>query len=98
MRKLLFITCLFLLGCKTTDTVFRYYHTTNPSLILTQLEDSLQVDLHGYQNWPNLKTIGSDSVITTQYYKVLIKDKFTYVISLQEKQGDSVYVIKYRKE
>lgn len=51
-----------------------------------------------YQEWPKLMYFTSDSVITTQYTTITTKEDTTYIFSITESAGDSIYLIKFRKE
>lgn len=51
-----------------------------------------------YREWPKSMYFTSDSVITTQYTTITTKEDTTYVFSITESAGDSIYLIKFRKE
>ena len=51
-----------------------------------------------YREWPKSMYFTSDSVITIQYTTITTKEDTTYVFSITKSAGDSIYLIKFRKE
>lgn len=106
MKNLIIIfTIIFGLtvSCKSTKsfpTTFYEIYSNNPELTIDSINkvDTLQF-LQNYKNqWNKSMYITSDSVITTQYTAVTSRKDTTYIMSVIVVDGDTTYLIKYRKE
>lgn len=104
MKKLILtlITTLLIISCGTTrkfNTTFYKGFSIEPQRIVDSITTAnlLPASIE-YQEWPKLMYFTSDSVITTQYTTITTKEDTTYIFSITESAGDSIYLIKFRKE
>ena len=104
MKKLILtlITTLLIISCGTTrkfNTTFYEGFSIEPQRIVDSITTAnlLPASIE-YQEWPKLMYFTSDSVITTQYTTITTKEDTTYIFSITESAGDSIYLVKFRKE
>lgn len=104
MKKLILIliTILLIISCGTSrkfNTTFYEGFSIEPQRIIDSITTAnlLPASIE-YQKWPKLMYFTSDSVITTQYTTITTKEDTTYIFSITESAGDSIYLIKFRKE
>lgn len=104
MKKLILtlITTLLIISCGTSrkfSTTFYEGYSGEPQEIIDSIitANSLPAFI-GYREWPKSMYFTSDSVVTTQYTILTTKEDTTYVFSITESAGDSICLIKFRKE
>lgn len=104
MKKLILIliTILLIISCGTSrkfNTTFYEGFSIEPQRIIDSITTAnLLPAFTEYREWPKSMYFTSDSVITTQYTTITTKEDTTYVFSITESAGDSIYLIKFRKE
>lgn len=103
--KNIFIIILFLLtiiSCGTSrkfSTSFFEEHTTTPQKTVDSIVRVNSIPaLVNYRDWIKSMYFSSDSVVTTQYLGVTSLKDTTYIFSITEFAGDSIFLIKFRKE
>lgn len=94
----------FIISCGSTKnfpTRFWEKLTSTPEKIIDSIRkaDTLfQIPINYVESWNRSMYITSDSVMTTQYVAVTSKKDTVCVISITSTEGDSISLIKYRKE
>ena len=94
----------FIISCGSTKnfpTTFWEKLTNTPEKIIDSIKEAdtlIEIPLDYLKKWNKNMYITSDSLITTQYVLVTQKGDTTCVISVTSVDGDSISLIKYRKE
>lgn len=100
--SLIIITILCILSCGTSrkfSTSFFEKSSGKPQEIIDSIrEKNLLPIFSPYKDWVKSMYYSSDSIITTQYVIVTSREDTTYIFSVTESAGDSLYLIKFRKE
>lgn len=91
-----------ILGCRTSrgfSTTFYEGFSGKPQEVVDSITTANSLPAFtGYREWPKSMYLTSDSAVTTQYTAITSKVDTTYVFSITEVAGDSIYLIKFRKE
>lgn len=105
MKKLvsMIVIVIFLaISCQTPrkfSTSFFERRTNNPQEVVDSIVNAnLLPALTKYRDWNRSMYFSSDSVVTTQYLGVTSLKDTTYIFSITEFAGDSISLIKFRKE
>ena len=107
MKKILYsalltIIVLVIVSCATKRkflTTFFEVQTKTPELIIDSIcASNLIPENNDFYSWSKSMYIGSDSVMTEQYTRYTQKEDTTYIFTVIKIQGDSICLIKFRKE
>ena len=94
----------FIISCGSTKnfpTSFFEKFTTAPEKVIDSIKKAdtlLKIPVNYLKEWNKSMYITSDSLMTTQYVVVTQKGDTTCIISVTSISGDSISLIKYRKE
>ena len=94
----------FIISCGSTKnfpTSFFEKFTTAPEKVIDSIKKAdtlLQIPVDYLKEWNKSMYVTSDSLMTTQYVAVTQKGDTTCIISVTSISGDSISLIKYRKE
>lgn len=94
----------FIISCGSTKnfpTSFFEKLTTTPEKVIDSIKKAdtlLKIPVNYLKEWNKSMYITSDSLMTTQYVAVTQKGDTTCIISVTSISGDSISLIKYRKE
>lgn len=94
----------FIISCGSTKnfpTSFFEKFTSAPEKIIDSIKKAdtlLQIPVDYLKEWNKSMYVTSDSLMTTQYVAVTQKGDTTCIISVTSISGDSISLIKYRKE
>lgn len=94
----------FIISCGSTKnfpTSFFEKFTAAPEKIIDSIKKAdtlLKIPVNYLKEWNKSMYITSDSLMTTQYVAITQKGDTTCIISVTSISGDSISLIKYRKE
>lgn len=93
-----------IISCRSTKnfpTSFFEKLTSAPERVIDSIKKAdtlISIPLNYLSKWNKSMYVTSDSVMTTQYVAVTQKGDTTFIISVTSIDGDSISLIKYRKE